>query len=257
MNADTRYPDHESVLAMIADRATGDLDAHGLQLLDHSLASDPQLEDLAIELELAATAASLAWILEEEDELGADCGPIACTPRQSPTRRPITPWVLLAATGWSVAAMLLLTFVVSITRSMDEPAPLSAQRDTLVSRSSDAVTIAWNDWESEGAPPEITDVQGDIVWSDAEQHGFMRFVGLPVNDPSVCQYQLWIIDAQRGMSQRINGGVFDCPNPGELIVEIDTPDIPVSKAAAFALTIEQPGGVWVSDMTRRVVIASR
>jgi len=29
----------------------------------------------------------------------------------------------------------------------------------------------------------------------------------------------------------------------------------VNKAAAFAITIEKPGGTWVSDMTRRVNIA--
>jgi hypothetical protein len=35
------------------------------------------------------------------------------------------------------------------------------------------------------------------------------------------------------------------------------PLIPVRDVAAFAVTVEQPGGTWVSDMSRRVVIASR
>lgn len=260
MNPDPRHPEHDHVFAMIADRATGDLDAHDLDSFESTLASDPHLAQTALEFELVATCASLAWILEHDDELAADCGPIGCvksTPAPRP-RRSLAPWVLLAAAGWSVAAMLLIAFSISAARSIRDPAPLAVQRASLIERNPDAVTLGWNDWDNEGAPPEITDVRGDIVWSDTEQHGFMRFVGLPPNDPSQCQYQLWIIDAERGMSQRINGGVFNCSSDDtELIIEIAEPDIPVSRAAAFALTIEQPGGVWVSDMTRRVVIASR
>jgi hypothetical protein len=35
------------------------------------------------------------------------------------------------------------------------------------------------------------------------------------------------------------------------------PGIRVVGAAAFAITIERPEGTWVSDMKRRVVIASK
>lgn len=259
MNVDQRYPEYERVVTMIADRTTGDLDGHDLELIEGALVSDPELAELALELELVATSASIAWIIEDEEERSADCSPLSCAPDSSRTARPrsIAPWVMLAAAGWSVAAMLFVGFAVSFARAINDPPPLALQRTALIQNAPDTITLNWNDWESEGAPPEIPNVQGDIVWSDSEQHGYMRFEGLPVNDPSESQYQLWIIDAERGMTQRINGGVFNCPDTGELIVEINDPDIPVSSAAAFALTIEQPGGVWVSDMSRRVVIASR
>ncbi len=58
------------------------------------------------------------------------------------------------------------------------------------------------------------------------------------------------------MQQRISGAIFDgSSGSGELYVPID-PKLTVRKAAAFAVTIEQPGGTWVSDMKRRVVIAA-
>lgn len=117
----------------------------------------------------------------------------------------------------------------------------------------DVVQVAWSDWAVEGAGPEIPGVTGDVVWSDSAQRGYMRFVNLPVNDPTKQQYQLWIIDKERGMSQRISGGIFN-GSPGETVVEIE-PRLLVNKAAAFAITIEKPGGTWVSDMTRRVNIA--
>lgn len=133
-----------------------------------------------------------------------------------------------------------------------------AAKDVLESRmallaQADVVQVAWADWAVEGVGPEIPGVTGDVVWSNSAQRGYMRFVNLPVNDPTKQQYQLWIIDKERGMAQRISGGIFN-GGPGETIVEIE-PRLLVNKAAAFAITIEQPGGTWVSDMSRRVNIA--
>lgn len=118
----------------------------------------------------------------------------------------------------------------------------------------DAVQGQWQDWAADGSPPEIAGVTGDVVFSPAKQTGFLRFVGLPDN-PKGSQYQLWIVD-QRGMSQRISGALFDAHSGGgELLVPI-APRITVGTPVAFALTIEAPGGTWVSDMKRRVVIAT-
>ena len=95
-----------------------------------------------------------------------------------------------------------------------------------------------------------------MVWSDSAQAGYMTFAGLPALEGSA--YQLWIIDAERGLAQRISGGVFNGDaEGGPLRVAIDETPIPVNSAAAFAVTIEKPGGTWVSDMSRRVVIAAR
>lgn len=133
-------------------------------------------------------------------------------------------------------------------------APASEVRERLLASADDAVVIPLADWDD----PEQKGVTGDVVWSESEQTGFLRLVGLKQNDPTVEQYQLWIVDS-RGMGQRISGALFDAkPDPatGEVIVRID-PEIATQGAAAFALTIEQPGGVWVSDMTRRVVIGAK
>ena len=67
------------------------------------------------------------------------------------------------------------------------------------------MTVAW---QATGDPagPEAS---GDIVWSNAQQAGFMRFRGLVPNDPGVSQYQLWIFDAKRDEAHPIDGGVFD------------------------------------------------
>lgn len=119
-----------------------------------------------------------------------------------------------------------------------------------------SVKAGWSDFVAEGkSPPEIAGVQGDVVWNETAQDGYMRFVGLPRNNPDKEQYQLWIID-KRGFSQRVSGGVFDaCDGSGECVVRI-SPSLPIHGAAAFAVTIEPPGGNAVSDVTRRVCIAS-
>ena len=125
----------------------------------------------------------------------------------------------------------------------------------------DAVKATIGDFNdlTSGAPPEIRGVTGEVVWSDSAQKGFLKLTGMPANDPTKEQYQLWIVDGTRGLGQRISGAVFDIPKDvvaakGEVIVPID-PQLHVNKAAVFAVTIEKTGGVWVSDMTRRAVIA--
>ena len=85
----------------------------------------------------------------------------------------------------------------------------------------------------------------------------MRFSGLKPNDPDREQYQLWIVDASRGEPLKVppvDGGVFDAGAGGDVIVPI-APKLPVGKAFAFAVTIEPPGGVVVSDQSRKVVLA--
>ena len=123
----------------------------------------------------------------------------------------------------------------------------------------DAVTLEWSQWDSQlglEGRAEVPGVTGEVVWSDAKQTGFMTFEGLP--ELGDADYQLWIVDAERGLDQRISGAVFEGhPEGGRVVVPIDPKQIPVEKAAAFAVTIEKPGGTWVSDMSRRVVITTR
>lgn len=89
-------------------------------------------------------------------------------------------------------------------------------------------------------------VTGDIVWNNERQEGYMRFAGLPANDPTDIQYQLWIFDGKRQLHNEfhaVDGGVFDVEKrEGEVIIRI-TPKLRVFEPALFAITSEPPGGV--------------
>ena len=78
----------------------------------------------------------------------------------------------------------------------------------------------------------------------------MCFVGMPVNDPTVEQYQLWIIDPERD-DEPIDGGVLDITGTGEVFVAIDA-KLNVIEPAALVITIEKPGLslIHISEPTR-------
>jgi len=153
---------------------------------------------------------------------------------------------LVLWSGWLAAAATIIIAVGINVKSGEVDARIDRQR----LMAGGAAVAQWSDWEDTETPG----VSGDVVWDEEEQAGYMRFVGLPANDPSVEQYQLWIID-ERGMQQRVNGGIFNSTGEGELVVPIQ-PGLPIDGAGAFAVTIERPGGVAVSDMTRKSLIAA-
>jgi hypothetical protein len=104
--------------------------------------------------------------------------------------------------------------------------------------------------------PAAAGATGDVVWSTADQAGVMRFAGLEPNDPSVFQYQLWIFDATRDERFPVDGGVFDVPaGGGDVLVPIRA-KIDVREPTLFAITVEPPGGVVVSERERIVLVAS-
>lgn len=154
------------------------------------------------------------------------------------------PW-LAAAAGVALAAIAWFPLPKAGTGFKTMYSPVTA-----ADADPKALHLSWSQWDN----PEQPGVSGKVVWSETNQTGYMTFAGLKPNDPTKEQYQLWIIDS-RGMQQRISGAIFNA-STGETIVPIK-PAIKVDGAAAFAVTIEQPGGTWVSDMKRRVVIASK
>jgi anti-sigma-K factor RskA len=135
-----------------------------------------------------------------------------------------------------------------------DPTELLAQRRELLS-APDTIRIAWVPFDQPGSLAEQQGVEGDVVWNDELEEGYLRFVGLEVNDPQVEQYQVWVID-DRGLEQRVSGGIFNASADGEVVVPIH-PGIDMGRVALFAITIEKPGGTWVSDLQRRVVVAPR
>ena len=152
-------------------------------------------------------------------------------------------------TGWAVAAMLALVLVTTSIFQSGGDASVEQQRLSLLARS-DTQQISW-------APSEFdayNGVTGDVVWNDADQEGYLLLAGMPVNDPGISQYQLWIVDPDRDANP-VDGGVFDIPSgQGTVVIPVDA-KLAVDKPAAFAITREKPGGVVVSQGPLLVVAA--
>jgi hypothetical protein len=104
--------------------------------------------------------------------------------------------------------------------------------------------------------PAAAGVTGDVVWDPATQRGFLHFAGLAPNDPAIHQYQIWIFDAGRDKRYPVDGGVFDVPaNASEVVIPIRA-SLMVRKPAAFAVTVEKPGGVVVSGREHVVALGA-
>jgi hypothetical protein len=104
--------------------------------------------------------------------------------------------------------------------------------------------------------PAAAGVTGDAVWDPVSQKGFLHFVGLGSNDPRVRQYQIWVFDAKRDKRYPVDGGVFDVPaGASEVVIPIHA-SLPIGQAKAFAVTVEQPGGVVVSALGHVVALGA-
>lgn len=134
-----------------------------------------------------------------------------------------------------------------VTDAAGDPA---AERAALVAQR----FVLRRNWAPAGDPAGRT-VQGDVVWDARAQTGYMRFVGLRRNDPSSEQYQLWIFDGRRDERYPVDGGVFDVRGGEDEVIVPIRARLPVGTPLAFAVTIERPGGVVVSERNRVVVIA--
>ena len=147
-----------------------------------------------------------------------------------------------AAAGWLLAATLAAAWLLSLTTSDAPVGGFDRER---------AVAIEWTPTED----PAAAGASGVVLWDADAQAGEMRFAGLAANDPSESQYQLWIFDAARDERYPVDGGVFDVRAGGTTVVPI-RPSVPVSEATLFAVTIERPGGVVVSDRSRLPLTAA-
>jgi hypothetical protein len=240
----------ERLLDLLTSRATEGLSEHRSRELDNRLHELTSIG--ADDLDLAAAAVDLAY-----GSVAADDEPMPEHLKQQilkqarshlPLREPpATPRVLdTRYLGWYAAAAILLLALWAPWSSQREPAAptptLAEQRSLLIDSATDVIQVTW-------AKPEIevyAQVEGDVVWSNRRQSGFMRLRGLPANRRAIEQYQLWIVDPSRD-ERPIDGGVFDIPSGAdEVIVPIDA-KLRVDNPTIFAITLEQPGGVVVSD----------
>jgi anti-sigma-K factor RskA len=140
----------------------------------------------------------------------------------------------------------------SVAKEAKEKEPTPADRRTaLLASAKDVVRLDWKP----GKDATGAAASGDVVWSPNQQRGFMRLSGLRPNDPKVSQYQLWIFDKGRDAKYPVDGGVFDVGADGELVVPIEA-KLHVDAPTLFAVTVERPGGVVVSDRKRIAILAS-
>ncbi len=104
------------------------------------------------------------------------------------------------------------------------------------------------------ASEELKNVGGDVVWSDEKQAGYMKLRNLPKNDKNTSTYQLWVFEENQGDKTPIDGGTFDVDVDGDVIIPIDA-KLKAKNPAMFAITVEKPGGVVVSDRKKIAALA--
>jgi anti-sigma-K factor RskA len=155
--------------------------------------------------------------------------------------------VALAAYGWRTGRLVVSSSPSSV--AAKTPPDPTEERAALVASAKDAKVLPWSTTKDAAAEH----ASGDVIWSQSAQAGFMRFRGLAANDKNKTQYQLWIFD--KTQDYPVDGGVFDAPANGEVVVPIVS-KLHVGVPTLFAVTVEKPGGVVVSKRERIVVTAA-
>ncbi len=266
---------HETLFDLLTKQA--------IEGLDNS--ESTQLKALAAELnydtddsfDLAASAVALAGIDEIEpmpsnlmaklsataDEMFGSVSVVEEAGDLQPTfefepKRSFLGWL-----GWAVAAAACVALAVNIwfTRSQPQgptvaggPTPTASPAKPDMKAQFDEMMASPNMIKAKWSPAGAKDVSGEVVWSDAKQAGFMRFRGLPVNDATKEQYQLWIFENAKLEEHPKDGGVFDITADGDVIIPIDA-KLAAKDPKIFAITVEKPGGVVVSDRKKIAALA--
>lgn len=177
-----------------------------------------------------------------------------------PQRSSVWQWL-----GWLVAAFACIVLAVNVLTTRNQPqvagvnprpTPTAApakpspaqEREQLLASAGDIVRTNWTDFN----PKQPRGVAGDVVWSNSQQKGFIRFSNIPTNDVNKETYQLWIFDENQ--KQPVDGGVFDVSQGGEVVIPINA-KIKVQKPKMFGVTAEKPGGVVVSELGKVMAVA--
>jgi hypothetical protein len=242
----------EALLDLLLERATAGLDPEATAELERLLREQPeaaQAEDHAIEQSVAAVLLAMD---AQEDPLPAPVlDRILLRTRPRPSRAASVAW-------WSAAACLGLALAGWWPRLILGPPamPAASEARAALLASAHAVRAEW----SAGAAAPPGGLSGDVVFDPVTQRGYLRFHGIPANDPRQQQYQLWIADAGRAQPEPIDAGVFNVDAAalsaagGEVLIPFQ-PRLPVRSPAAFVVTLEQPGGVVVSRQEHVLALA--
>ena len=132
---------------------------------------------------------------------------------------------------------------------LTEKLPLIQKFDSLIQDKPDTQRL-----EFASASDPYAGLSGEVIWNDEKQEGYMSLENLVVNDPTINQYQLWIVDPERDEFP-VDGGVFDITQKdGKSIIPIRNA-LAINKPVAFVITLEQPGGVVKSKQEIVVALA--
>jgi hypothetical protein len=162
--------------------------------------------------------------------------------------------LVLALLGWlrSPAPQTVVVEVPPAASSAPSAPPSLADQRAALMAKGDTLKVTLGATKDPGS----AGVSGDVVWDPVTQTGFMHFSGLAANDPAVHQYQLWIFDGARDQRYPVDGGVFDIPADASDVVIPIRAALMVHKPAAFAVTVEKPGGTVVSGREHVVALGA-
>lgn len=173
-------------------------------------------------------------------------------PGDAKTKRRSSEPTLLGNLGWIAAAAAVVGAIAGWWPRGGEELTTQVAVNQLEATAEAVTTVALAGTEDATV---VGDFSGEVIWSQSEQRGYMKLAGLAANNPETEQYQLWIIDAERG-KYPVDGGVFDLREPaGESTVPFAA-KLAVYQPAAFAITVERPGGVVVSSQDRVAAIGT-
>jgi hypothetical protein len=202
-------------------------------VLEVSLLKPSDIQGMPVAMRRRLEASGAAWAVTMTQ------GPVLRVPGWRGRRS------IAVVTPWLAAAACLTLAVFAWRAKAGNDLVARATRDP---NRVELTLAAWQD-PSLAAPEGQQPCLGHLCWSQDGQCGFLTLERLPANDCKH-QYQVWILDEHGG--QRISAGIFDCK--GECVVPIQ-PGIPIHEAKEFAITMEEPGGTWNSDMSHKVAIA--
>lgn len=249
---------------LLATQAVGSLTLDEQVELDQLMAELPAADRAQVATQYERISGTLAGALHAQSDarlpaelraklLAQGTALVAArTPR--PTGR-----ILVGPLGWAIAACLSVVATIGMLRtpSAPTPEPATVARGRLIAEHPDTIQLAF----TKTGDPAAKVLSGDIVWNQRLQRGYLRLTGLPTNNPSADQYQLWIFDGTRP-EYAVDGGVFNAAptavvaNTGELVIPFDA-KLLVRDPAAFAITVEQPGGVVVTKKDRVLALATK
>ena len=280
---------HEILFDLLTKQATYGLDASEQQQLEELSANlnfrtddsfdiaaaaiglaDLEIEPMPAHLNANILASADSYFASAESAAGsteravetAEADDMQPTFGFEPKRSSLSSWL-----GWAIAgaACIALAFNVYTTRfqspteivkgptptvTPEKPSPAKLYEEI----ASMPTAIKANFGALPTAPADLKNVGGDVVWSDERQAGYMKLRNLPKNDKNLSTYQLWVFEENQGDKTPIDGGTFDVDADGDVIIPIDA-KLKAKNPAMFAITVEKPGGVVVSDRKKIAALA--